>query len=218
MFTAMFADLTDYLRQIGSHPGQVFRDVLPVVLIATGVVLLLHFGLVLLTRPHSPVQRRRWNLWERLVYLLTLLCIADLGATAFYSVLRYGAMEGWFLLVHMVGAGGLVLMLLLMAVTWAEASRFGRNRAGTSRSDPLGEGNPGDPSYSRFPWLAKLTFWIILASGLVTVSTMLVSMLPVPDTDTMHQLLDIHRYSGLLLVVAALFHLYAVSLRRLGLR
>ena len=47
---------------------------------------------------------------------------------------------------------------------------------------------------------------------------MLLSMLPLFDTEGLHGLLDIHRYSGLLLVVATMFHLYGVLLRRAGLR
>ena len=59
------------------------------------------------------------------MYGVSVLSIGVLGATAFYSVLRFGVMEGWFLFAHMMGSGTLVPMLLLLAVTWVEANRFG---------------------------------------------------------------------------------------------
>ena len=69
-----------------------------------------------------------------------------------------------------------------------------------------------------FFWLPKLTFWIVLAAGVVVAGTMLLSMLPLFGTDGLHVLLDIHRYSGLVVVVALLLHLHSVVLQwaRLG--
>ena len=60
--------------------------------------------------------------------------------------------------------------------------------------------------------------WLILAAGLIAASTMLVSMLPVFGTDGLLRLLNIHRYSSLLVVVALLFHFYGVGLQRFGRR
>ena len=212
----MFASLTDFLETMASQPGQVYRDLIPILLIATVAVVALHFVVALLTRPASRVKPAGWSWWERLIYLITVVAVADLGATAFYAVLRYGAMEGWALFVHVLGSGALVLALPLMAITWAEANRFGRARP---VEHPSPEADDADSRRApRFLWLNRLTFWIILASGFVTVSTMLVSMLPWYDTDGLQRMLDIHRYSGLLLVVATIFHLYGVWLRRLGLR
>jgi hypothetical protein len=66
--------------------------------------------------------------------------------------------------------------------------------------------------------MPKLMFWIILLGGFVVTMTMLLSMLPLFGTDGLYQLLDIHRYAGLLVVVALAIHLYAVVLQRLGWR
>ena len=61
-------------------------------------------------------------------------------------------------------------------------------------------------------------FWLILVGGLAVSATMLFSMLPLFGTDDLHCLLDIHRYSGLVVVVAMIFHFYSVVLQRIGLR
>jgi hypothetical protein len=154
-----------------------------------------------------------------MVYLALIVAVAVLGTTAFYSVLRYGVMEGWLLLAHMVGSGLLVLVLPLIAIAWAEANRFGRATLADYQANDLADAQAADPPRAtRFYWLARLTYWIILASGFVTASTMLASMLHWLDTDGLERMLDIHRYSGLLLVIATAFHLYGVWLRRVGWR
>jgi hypothetical protein len=214
----MFAQANEWIDQLAHQPGHLYADLVPVALIGTIVVIVVHFVLALIRRPSPPPQRPRWNLWEKLIYLAFLLCVLDLAITAFYSVLKLDAMEGWFLFVHMVGSGGLVALLPLLAITWAEANRFGSGKRGAPVQQSAEAGRGVSDTDSRFPWISKVAFWIILASGLVTVMTMLLSMLPRFGTDGLHALLDIHRYSGLLLVVATMFHLYGVVLGRLGLR
>ena len=61
-------------------------------------------------------------------------------------------------------------------------------------------------------------FWVILLGGFAVTMTMLLSMLPLFGTGGLHQLLDLHRYSGLLVVVAMVMHLYCVGLQRIGWR
>lgn len=212
----MFADLTRLVHDIAEEPARAYPRVVSIALIGTCVVVVLHFATVLLSRKNRQPGRAKWSIWERLIYSLALLSIVVLGATAFFSVIQYGAMEGWFLLAHTVSSGALIPLLLLLAITWAEANRFGR---GTGSGRVAAETDSATPRpNSRFPGIAKLTFWIMLASGCVTASSMLASMLPVIGTDGLHRLLDVHRYGGLLLVVATMFHLYSVSLRCLGLR
>jgi hypothetical protein len=196
------------LVQILEHPGRAFPAVVPIVLVGAVVAIALHALLTLAARPAARAARPRWSLWERLVYAASLLSIASLGTTAFYAVLRLGAMEGWLLLAHMCAAGVFVAVLPLLAITWCEANRFLDE----------GRGAEAEPAPRRFFWLPKVMFWVILVSGLAVASTMLVSMLPLFGTEGLHRLLDIHRYSGLLVVVAAVFHFYGVWLGRLGWR
>lgn len=204
----MFAELSTLVQRIIEHPGQAFRDVVPIALIGAGVVIVLHLVFTLFSPPVAPAPRTRWRLWERIVYLAALLSVALLAATAFYSVIRLGAMGGWLLFAHMIGAGAFVVALPLIAITWCEANRFGSAR---------GERDSGADA-QRFFWLTKLMFWLILAAGLVAASTMLASMLPMFGTEGLLRLLDAHRYSSLVVVVAMLFHFYGVGLQRFGRR
>ena len=65
----------------------------------------------------------------------------------------------------------------------------------------------------RFFWIPKVMFWLLLVSGLVVILTMLLSMLPLFGTEELHVLLDVHRYSGLLVVVVLVIHFYCVLLQ-----
>jgi cytochrome b subunit of formate dehydrogenase len=108
----------------------------------------------------------------------------------------------------MFGAGALVGLLPVLAITWAGPSRFGRGPAGTD-----------EETYApRFFWIPKVMFWLFLTSGLIVVMTMLLSMLPLFGTHGLHVLLDIHRYAGLLAVVVLVVHFYCVLLQRARLR
>jgi hypothetical protein len=179
---------------------------LPFVLICTAVLIVLHL-VITVVRRGKPVERPPWSLWEKLVYLATIVSVAGLGVTSLLAVIRFGAMHGWMLFAHMVAAGLFVFVLPLLAITWCGVNRF----AAKSGS----EGNGADAP--RFFWLPRATFWVILAGGLVVTLTMLLSMLPLFGTEGLQSLLDVHRYTGLVVVVAMLLHLYSVVIQRLGL-
>ena len=59
---------------------------------------------------------------------------------------------------------------------------------------------------------------LILVSGFIVTMTMLVSMLPIFGTDGLHTLLDLHRYSGLVVVIALALHFYGVAIQKVGLQ
>ena len=84
----MFNDLTTKLADILHHPGRIFPAVVAIVLIATAAIVILHLFMALLGG-HAAKQRRRFNLWEKLVYLAHLvLRRAALGRDAWLVVVR----------------------------------------------------------------------------------------------------------------------------------
>jgi len=203
----MFESLCDKLL---NDPAQAFVPVLRIAIYAALGVLVLHFCVSLLVGLRRTEKRRfaRWNLWEQLVYSVLFLAIVVLSATAFYAVLAEGALEDRWLLAHMVASGALIGSLPLFALTWALPCRFGSTCA-----KPQADGT----SSQRFCWLSKICFWLILASSIVTAGTMLLSMLPLFGTRTLEGLLNVHRYSGLLLAVTTVCHFYSVWMARFGL-
>jgi len=182
-----------------------FRMVLPYALLAVVVLMVLHFVIALVLRG-APAERSRWNLWDLLIYLGLVGCIGVLAVTSFAGVLLHGELGGWALFLHMCGAGAFTAVLPLSMLSWAHINKF---------DIPQSQGKSPAP---KFYWLPKSMFWVIAISGLVVTMTMLVSMLPIFGTDGLLKLLDLHRYSGLLVVMAAALHFYGVAAGRLGLR
>jgi hypothetical protein len=192
---------------MAGNASELFRGLLPFALLGVLVVMVMHLILVFVRRRGS-VPQPRWGWWASLVYLGTLAGVAVLGVTAFVAMLRFGSLGGWWLFLHMFGAGVFTFVLPVLALTWCEANRFGRP------AQPAGAEGRTPPA--RFLGLAKAMFWVILAAGLIVTGTMLLSMLPVFGTDGLKLLLDIHRYAGLAVVAATVLHVYAALLPRFG--
>jgi len=201
----MFAEDTMTFVLVAAHSGEQFNQFLPYLLIATALVA----GAVLvigITARGRGAPKSRWSLWEWLVYAATLVSVAVLASTAFGAVLSVGVLGGWALFAHMVGAGMFVFVLPVLAVTWCEPSCFDLRR----------HGQRGETGPRRFSWLPKLTFWLLLAAGWVVSMTMLVSMLTWLGTDGLETMLELHRWSGLVVVAAAALHVSGVVLQRIG--
>ncbi|MHB8897185.1 MAG: hypothetical protein ACYC6Y_00410 [Thermoguttaceae bacterium] len=199
----MFAEFSQILAS--GNTGELFRWILPLALAGAVAVMVVHL-LVTLAFRGAAADRKRWNVWDILIYVATIGCVAVLALTSFVEFLRHGELLGWPLFFHMFGAGTFTALLPLLALSWAHLNQFEVGPA-SARSAP-----------AKFYWLPKLMFWVILASGVVVTMTMLVSMLPIFGTDGLRVLLDLHRYSGLVVVLALVFHLYGVAVQRIGLR
>ncbi len=189
----MIAELNTATMAMAGNASGMFRGILPFALLGVLVVLVVHLVLVLARRRGS-VPRSPWGWWEWLVYSGTVVSVAVLGVTSFVAMIRFGALGGWWLFIHMFGAGVFTVVLPVLALTWCEANRFARPSQVA--------GAEGQEQPSRFLRLAKAMFWVILAAGLLVTGTMLLSMLPVFGTEGQELLLDIHRYAGLAVVAA----------------
>ncbi len=187
----------DHLPLAVLQAAEVFRTALPIALVAGIAIILLHL-IVSLFRRKATGPRRPWRWWEALIYLGAVAVIGYLGFTSFVAVYRFGGIGGWWLLAHMVGAGAMLVMLPVLAVMWADANRF--QFASDDQAD----------SPAQFLGLTKVAYWTILLSGLIVSGTMVVSMLPWLGTEGQELLLNVHRYAGLVCVVAAGVHLYGV--------
>jgi hypothetical protein len=172
--------------------------------VATILVIVLHFLASLATRGKTvkPMARGLGTIGS-LVYLVMLLCILLLAVTSLRGIFVDGHMRGWLLLVHMSASGGFVVTVLMAVLLWAAASEVGTS----------GSGSP--PTGKRFLRITRWSFWIFIASSLVSLGTMLLSMFPLLDTAMMEWMLDVHRYAGLVIVGSIVVHLYSVSLARI---
>ncbi len=144
---------------------------------------------------HSP---HHWL--SKILYVGFIFAILALALSSFSAILVDGHMLGYPLLAHIAAAGGFVFLLLAFALLYLPRGRS--RHEGTEH---------------RW-WLARLSAWVLVTAGVVTAATMFVSMLPILGTDGLHEAVEIHRWAGLAVVVAATFHLFSLLITRLGLR
>jgi len=174
--------------------------------VVTGIFIVVHFFSGFIKRGPGKPRRPRWNPWEWLIYLTFVVSSGVLVFTSFVSIWRHGAMHGWNLWIHLGAAGAFTVSLALIAITWAGAaiSTF------EAISKPAGE------VPERFSVLTAGSFWLAIISGTISLATMLASMVPLLGTSQIELMIEIHRYSGLVLAAAVVLHLYSISLGRLG--
>jgi hypothetical protein len=178
-----------------------------IVAVVTALVLAIGHGVMTSMRGRrSGVTIRRWSVLELLVYAVFVITTALLGVTAIWSMAAAGMMRGWFLWLHLSAAGAFVVVLAIMAVMWCAAGSAGNGE----------HVKPGKPV--RFTPLGRACFWVILASGWVAMATILVNMWAYLGTHNQDRTVAIHRWAGLVLVVAAVLHLYSLLTARLGRR
>ena len=156
---------------------------------------------------------------RRLIYLLALLCFVVLLITGFYPVLVYGEhLSGFLLMLHATFAPVFAACLAVLVVFWADNCRFDKNywpwlqrvlgreavnKAGVKRYEPR-------PSDGLGELLRKICFWLIVLLALPVILSVVLSMFPFFGTDGQEFLLNLHRYSVLLLALAAIVHTYLV--------
>jgi hypothetical protein len=127
---------------------------------------------------------------RRLVYLLALLCFLTLGITGFYPVLVLKeSIHGYWLILHAVFAPVFVICLAGLVVMWAGNCCFNKND---------------------WPWLQKICFWLIVILALPVILSIVLSMFSLFGTQGQEFLLQLHRYSALLLALIAIVYTYLI--------
>ena len=133
---------------------------------------------------------------ERLVYGLFLLAVLLQAISSFGMIVVGQRMHGWMLVLHMSSAGLFAITLTVLAVLWAEQSSFETTGA------PM------------FHTGEKVAFWLTLMAGFSTILSAMLGMMTWFGSDGQITLLRIHRYSGLLLLICAVFHGYRLLVGR----
>ncbi|QDT12453.1 hypothetical protein K239x_44630 [Planctomycetes bacterium K23_9] len=116
---------------------------------------------------------------DRILLLAIVVIVAVLTATAL-PVLAGHHLGGTMLLLHMMASGALVFALPAAAIVW-----LSRN-INSATSD----------------FIQRCGFWALIVTGFATIATVFFCMLPYPSTQTMHQLINWHGWSGFAMVPA----------------
>ncbi len=169
------------------------------------LLIVLH-ALTLPFRRPPPRGGRPLRFVEAGLYLLLVLSVAGLAATAYLGVEPFregGRMRGWLLWLHLAVAGPFTVLAPLVALVLAEAHRFGP-------APRRGEG-----PLRRYSPATALSFWLLMAGTAVCLGSILLAMQDWYGTEMQELLLSTHRYSSLAVVggLALHFHL-AIFLRR----
>jgi hypothetical protein len=129
------------------------------------------------------------KLWIERILLIAITAIISVLTVTALPVLSGGQLTGQTLLLHMFASGALVFALPIFALFYLGRS-INRLRSGG---------------------LQRIGFWSLVLTGLITIATVFIAMLPIPSTQQMHQLLDVHGYAGFAMVPALVLLLVGAS-------
>jgi hypothetical protein len=135
------------------------------------------------------------------LYALFLVSVAVLGASSLGAIVQFGHMSGYALLAHVAAAGGFTFLLVAVAYLYL----------------PWNRGDYSERTSQRW-WLVRWSGWALILCSIAAAVTMFLSMLPVLNTNELLRAAEIHRFSGLAVVAAALLHVYSLGCTKLGLR
>ncbi len=171
-----------------------FHGFAVIALIATPLLLIGHFGLQRARGRGGAciAGAGRWSAG------LVLLGVGACGVASLVPVLSGREVRGWWLLAH-VGASP-VLIVGLLGLALRRAARATAAKTGACGERAVG----GRGGQSGGCWNG----WCTLTLGVLTAGSSLLSMGTGFGQETMAVLLQVHRYCGVLLCVAAMIHGY----------
>lgn len=147
---------------------------------------------------------------RKLVYLLALFCFVVLVVTGFYQLLVSGEhLSGYLMMLHATFAPIFAACLAALAVMWAHNCQFNKNYwpwlQRILRREPINKA-----AVEKFELGRKICFWLIIILALPLSLSIVLSMFPLFGTAVQEFLLNLHRYSALLLALIAIVHTYLV--------
>jgi len=177
-----------------------------------------------------PEQRFSFlDVLRKLVYLVALLCFVVLAINGFYpSVVLGERISSYYLMLQVTAGGVFAGCLAVLVLMRAHRCRFNkgdwqqlRRLIWREESELVGalvtaeRAEAGKPAVARSSELGqKICFWLIILLALPVILSIVLSMFTLFGTGAQEFLLQLHRYSVLLLVLVAIVHTYLVILTR----
>ena len=131
---------------------------------------------------------------ERLIYLVFVVAVALMALSSLGMLVVGQRMHRWMLILHMTVAPLFAIAVTGLALLWAEQNTLER----AAETGLAARFHPGE----------KLAFWVVVVTGLLTIATAMLGMMSWYGSDAQEVLLDVHRYSALVLLIATVFHAY----------
>ena len=127
---------------------------------------------------------------EKLAVAVVWLSFATLAFTGFVGATLQGrALHGFWTLIHVTGGAAFAVSLTALLLFRAEAYGF----------TPPG-------AAARFATAQKACFWIIATCAVVLILSIVLAMLRLIGTEGQHLAVQIHRYSALIALAAAILY------------
>ncbi len=144
-----------------------------------------------------------FNQIRRFLYLTTLLFFILMALSSFLYVFIFGDyLTGLFLLAHVSIAPLFSIFLAILIILTAHSNLFNKNDF-ISITDKSEDEKTVKLNKDGF---LKITFWLIVFFSLPTMISIILSMFPLFGTEGQIYLLNIHRYSALILLVLVIIH------------
>lgn len=136
---------------------------------------------------------------KRIVYLITLFLFLIMAVSAFIPIILFGDnLNGIFLLVHVSAAPLFSLFLAILVILFAHSNRFNNNDVDLSNKKKTF-------IFNQIGYI-KVTFWLIVLFSIPTMISVILSMFPLFGTEGQLYLLEIHRYSTLIVLFLVILH------------
>ena len=158
---------------------------------------------------------QKWSLvgvLRKLVFLLAILCFVVLVITGFTPMIFSGkSITGWWLMIHATFAPIFAACVAALAVLWADKNRLDKNYWPWLNRALLRQPKSMTPP-EKYELGLKISFWAILVLSLPMILSAILGTFPLFGTYWQGILLQIHRYSTLLLSLFAIIYLYLAAL------
>lgn len=150
-------------------------------------------------------DRSLMRLW---LYRLGFFSMLLLIVSGFAPVVFLGHhLSGFLLLVHLFAAPVFGLSAAFLALLWAQRQQL-------SADELFPKGKKRRSENMRLQFWQRLYFWAMLLCSIPLIFSILISMYPLLGTNGQAAMLDVHRYSSLIITLLAFGHLLVVSLLR----
>jgi cytochrome b subunit of formate dehydrogenase len=162
---------------------------------------------------------QKWSLvgvLRKLVFLLAILCFAVLVVTGFTPMIFLGkTITSWWLMVHATFAPVFAVCLAALAVLWADKNRFDKNYWPWLNRALQRQPKSTQPA-EKYELMLKISFWAVLILSLPMILTAVLGTFPLFCTYWEGVLLQLHRYSTLLLSLFAIIYLYLAAMMEMN--
>ena len=151
-------------------------------------------------------EKGRFGTWRYAFYVLTAFFFVLLALSGFIPIMLFGGhLSGIVLIIHVTAAPFFVLTLMLFLLFRAHFQQFDADDFGALKTF-WEERKSADWKKLPVQTMDKLLFWLFAVIALPAILSMILSMYPFIGTEGQQWLLNIHRYSVLLLLIMAALH------------